>query len=124
MEYGSAQAYLRGELKQAGSVEVLEKHEMRFEGLPAVSVRYRKSAGGAEVETEEIIAFRIHPKNLSSIFYVIWLSTPTPHYEEDHKLFEQVRAGFHLLLGPRASVRTTDRTLCPSGSLCLIVNPK
>jgi hypothetical protein len=100
MEYGSAQAYLRGELKQAGSLEVLGKHEMKFEGLPAVSVRYRKKTGGAAAETEEIIAFRAHPKNLHSLFYVVWLHTPGSHYEEDHKLFEQVRDGFHLLPGP------------------------
>jgi len=101
MEYGSAQVYLSGELKQVGSVEVLQKHEMEFEGLPAVSVHYRKKTGGAAIETQEIVVFRNHPKDLGSLFYVIWLRTPSSHYEEDHKLFEQVRDGFHLLPGPQ-----------------------
>jgi hypothetical protein len=101
MEYGSAQAYLGGELERVGSVEVLAQDESKFRGLPAVYTHYRKKTGDLAVETEEIIAFRNHPKNLGSLFYVIWLTTPSSHYEEDHKLFEQVRDGFHLRPGPR-----------------------
>jgi hypothetical protein len=100
MEYGSAQAYLSRELKQAGLVEVLAQNETKFLGLPAAYLHLRKKTGDVAVETEEIIVFRRHPKNLSSIFYVIWLSTPSSHFEEDHKIFEQIRDGFHLLSGP------------------------
>ncbi len=100
MEDGSAQAYLSRELNQAGSVEVLALNETKFRGLPAAYVHYRKKTGDVAVDTEETIVFRSHPKNLSSIFYIIWLSTPSSHYQEDHKLFEQVRDGFLLLPGP------------------------
>ncbi len=100
MEDGSAQAYLSRELNQAGSVEVLALNETKFRGLPAAYVNYRKKTGDVAVDTAETIVFRSHPKNLSSIFYIIWLSTPSSHYQEDHKLFEQVRDGFLLLPGP------------------------
>ena len=101
MEFGSAQAYLRGELERAGSVEVLEKHDMKFRGLPTAYVHYRKKTGDVAIETEKIIVFRGHPKNLSPIFYVIWLSTPSSYYEEDRKLYGQIRDGFHLIPVPR-----------------------
>src|SRR5260370_2096669 len=104
LEYGSAQAYLKAELKQAGSVEVLEKNKMDFDGLPAVSVHYRKQTSDSALETQQIVVFRNHPKNLGSLFYVIWMRSPSSHYEEDYKLFEQVRDGFHLLPGPAGKV--------------------
>jgi hypothetical protein len=100
MEYGSAQAYLWGELEQAGSVEVLAQRDTKFRGLPAAYVHYRKKTGDVAIETEEIIVFRSHLKILSPVFYVIWLSTPGSHYEEDRKLYQQVRDGFHLLPVP------------------------
>jgi hypothetical protein len=100
MEYGSAQAYLSEELEHAGRVEVLVRRSAKFRGLPAVFVHYRKKTGDVAVDREEIIVFRRHPKNLSSIFLVIWLSSPGSHYEKDHKIFEQVRDGFHVLPGP------------------------
>ncbi len=100
MEYGSAQAYLTEELEHAGRVEVLARRSAKFRGLPAVYVHYRKKTGDVAVEKEELIVFRRHPKNLSSIFYVIWLSSSSSHFEKDHKIFEQVRDGFYLLPGP------------------------
>jgi hypothetical protein len=100
MEYGSAQAYLSGELEHDGPIEVLARRDTKFRGLPAAYFHYRKKTGNVAIEKEEIIVFRSHPKNLSSIFYVIWLNTSSSYYEEDHKLFEHVRDGFHLLPGP------------------------
>src|SRR2546427_13072649 len=88
-------------LTLVGSYILLQNDKRDLEGFPAVSVHYRKKTGGAAIETQEIVVFRNHPKDLGSLFYVIWLRTPSSHYEEDHKLFEQVRDGFHLLPGPQ-----------------------
>jgi hypothetical protein len=101
MEYGSAQAYLSRELKHADAIDVLARREANFRGLPAAYVHYRKKTGDAVSETEEMIVFRSHPKNSVLIFYVIWLRTPRSHYEEDSKLYQQVRDGFHLITIPR-----------------------
>ncbi len=101
MEYGSAQAYLREEFEHAGSIEVLAHGDTKFRGLPAAYVHYRKKNGDIAIETEEIVIFRTHPKNSVPIFYTIWLRTPSPHYEEDRKLYQQVRDGFHLIPIPR-----------------------
>ncbi len=101
MEYGSAQAYLGEELKDAGPIEVLARNDTTFRGLPAAYVHYRKKTADVVIETEKIIVFRNHPKNSGPIFYVIWLSTPSSYYEEDRKLYGQIRDGFHLIPVPR-----------------------
>jgi hypothetical protein len=100
MEYGSAQAYLKGELEDAGSIEVVARRDTKFRRLPAAYVHYRKKTGDGAIETEEIIIYRSHPKNSSPIFYVIWLRTPSSHYEEDRKLYQQVRDGFDVIPVP------------------------
>jgi hypothetical protein len=100
MEYGSAQTYLKKELEDAGPIEVLAKNDTRFRELPAAYVHYRKKTGEVAIETEELILYR-QSKNSGPIFYVIWLRTPTSHYEEDQKLYQQVRDGFHLIPVPR-----------------------
>jgi hypothetical protein len=101
MEYGSAEAYLSRELEHAGPVEVLARRDTKFRGLPAAYVHYRKKTGDVAIEREEIIVFRGHPKNSGPIFYVIWLRTLRSHYEEDSKLYQEVRDGFHLIIIPR-----------------------
>jgi hypothetical protein len=100
-EYGSAQAYLKGELEKASLVEVLAQHDTKFRGLPAAYVHYREKTGNAAIETEEIIVYRSHSRNLGPIFYVIWLRTPSSHYDEDRKLYQQVLEGFHVISVPR-----------------------
>jgi len=68
MEYGSAQAYLRSELKEAGPIEILAKSDTRFRELPAAYVHYRKKTGDVAIETEELILYRGRPKNSGPIF--------------------------------------------------------
>lgn len=100
MDYGSARAYLKAELKNAGSVEILASHDTKIRGLPAVHIHYRKGVGDSAVDTEELLLFRSHPRNSGPIFYVIWLRTSSTHYEEDRKLYQQVRDGFYLMTIP------------------------
>jgi hypothetical protein len=99
-EFSSPQTYLKKELERAGAIEVFARSDAKFRGLPASYAHYRKKNGDVAVEEEEMIVFRSNPRKLSSLLYVIWLSTPSSHYEKDHKLFEQVRDGFHLLPDP------------------------
>jgi hypothetical protein len=101
MGYGSAQAYLSEELKDAGPIEVVARLDMKFRGLPAAYAHYRRRYGDVVIEKEELIVYRRHSKNLGPIFYVIWLRTPAPHYLEDQKLYQRVRDGFHLIAVPR-----------------------
>ncbi|MGC2530986.1 MAG: hypothetical protein WA639_24840 [Candidatus Acidiferrum sp.] len=100
MDYGSARAYLKAELKRAGPVEILETRDARLRGLPAVQIHYRKGVGDSAVETEEMIVFRGHPRNSSPTFYVIWPRTPSAHYEEDDKLYHLICDGFNIIPVP------------------------
>ena len=97
MEYGSARAYSQAELEHAEPVQTLERRDTKFRGLPAAYMRYRKGSGKSAFETDELIIFRSHPRNSSPIFYVIWLRTPSSHYEEDRKLYQLVRDGFNVI---------------------------
>jgi hypothetical protein len=100
MEYGSARAYLKAELKQAGPVEILDIRDTKFRRLPAIHMHYRKGVGDSAVETEELILFRGHPSNSSPTFYVIWLRTPSSHYKEDDKLYQLICEGFNIIPVP------------------------
>jgi len=100
MGYGSARAYLKAELAHAGPVEILESRDTKFRELPAAYARYRRGSGVGAVETAEVIIFRSHPENSGPIFYVIWLRTPSAHYEEDLRLYQLVCDGFRIIPVP------------------------
>lgn len=100
MGYGSARSYLKAELAHAGPVDILEIRDIKFRGLPTASVRYREGVGAGAVEAAEIIIFRGHPENSGPIFYVIWLRTPSAHYEEDRRLYKLICDGFRILPVP------------------------
>lgn len=100
MDYGSARAYLKAELKHAEPAEILESRDTKFRGLPAAFIHYRKGIGSSAVEIEEMILFRGQPRNSSPIFYVIWLHTPSAHYEEDAKLYRLIYEGFNIIRVP------------------------
>lgn len=97
LDYGGARAYLQSDLKEAGQVTIIEKQDTTLVGLPAAYVHYRSKSGTANIEHEELVAYRGHLKNSSPILYVVWLRTPSKYYARDRRLFLQLRNGFHLL---------------------------
>ena len=99
-EYGNPQAYLKQILDREGPVEVLASQDTKFHGFPAAYVRFRRTEGDTKVETEEIVAYR-RSKNIEPIFYVIWMRSPTQYFEQDLRLYEEIRDGFHLLPAPK-----------------------
>jgi hypothetical protein len=99
-DYGSARAYLKAELKRAEPVEALENRDTKFRGLLAAFIHYRKGVGSSAVETAEMILFRGQPRNSSPIFYVVWLRTSSSHYEEDYRLYQEIRDGFQIIPVP------------------------
>ena len=98
-ELGSARAYLEDHWEQ--SARVVETRDLTFKGLPAVYVHYRLKKEAAIIETEELVVYRAHGKNIGPIFYVIMLQTPVEHYSEDTLLYREIRDGFHVLSVPR-----------------------
>ncbi len=104
MELGSGHAELDWELnqerKESNTLEIIERHDTRFSGLPAAYARYRTKKGGSASETEELVAYRTS-KEIGPIFYVILLRTSPEHYAQDRRLYLQVRGGFRVLPDPK-----------------------
>jgi hypothetical protein len=104
MELGSARAELDWEFdqerKKSETLELVEKHDTGFHGLPAAYARYRTGKGGSAVETEELVAYRTS-KEIGPIFYVILLRTPPEHHAQDRRLYLQIRDGFRILPAPK-----------------------
>jgi hypothetical protein len=98
-ELGSARAYLEQYLEQ--NAKVVQTRDLTFKGLPAVFVHYRVKREAVVVETEELIVYRAHAKNIGPIFYVIMLKTPAKHRSQDAILYHKIRDGFRILAVPR-----------------------
>ena len=99
-DYGSARAYLKQLLEREGSLQILKYSNNKFHGYPAAYVHFRKTKGNASLDTEEMVAYR-RSKTDSPIFYVIWVRSTSQSFEQDKKLYEQVRSGFRLLPMPK-----------------------
>jgi hypothetical protein len=98
-ELGSARAYL--EKYQEQNAKVIETRDLTFKGLPAAYVHYSVKKETATTETEELVIYRAHGKNIGPIFYVVMVQTPAEHYNEDALLYREIRDGFHVLSVPR-----------------------
>ncbi|HEY6944312.1 MAG TPA: hypothetical protein VI431_04160 [Candidatus Acidoferrum sp.] len=95
-EYGSAGAYLKQLLEWEGGVDVLTSHSVKFQGLKAAYVHFRKKKELTVLENEELVVYR-RSKFDSPMLYVIWIRSTSQGYAQDKKLYEQVRNGFHIL---------------------------
>ena len=99
MEFSSARAFLRWDLKQIPNKEVLQVRDVMFQGLRAVEARYRVNAGDSSEVTEKLVIFR----KPADLIYVLFLRTTRQHHSADSALFARIRAGFHLLPIPKGA---------------------